>query len=82
MAAHEIGEAGSRSVDVLGGYMGGTAVVSGVGAISQRVIMTLLGLPYAVPIAILSFFLCFIPYIGGFITTGLAFLHRRRRQVT
>jgi predicted PurR-regulated permease PerM len=69
-----VGEAGARSVGVLGGYMGGTAVVSAVGAISQYVIMTILGLPYAVPIAILSFFLCFIPYIGGFITTGLAFL--------
>ena len=70
----EIDEAGGRSVGVLGGYMGGTAVVSAVGAISQYLIMTVLGLPYAVPIAILSFFLCFIPYIGGFITTGLAFL--------
>jgi predicted PurR-regulated permease PerM len=27
-----------------------------------------------VPIAVLSFILCFIPYIGGFISTGLAFL--------
>ncbi len=36
--------------------------------------MLLLGLPFAVPIAILSFIACFIPYIGGFVTTGLAFL--------
>jgi predicted PurR-regulated permease PerM len=69
-----VGEAGSRSVGVLGGYMAGTAVVSAVGALSQYLIMTVLGLPYAIPIAILSFFLCFIPYIGGFITTGAAFL--------
>jgi predicted PurR-regulated permease PerM len=67
-------DAGAHSVGVLGGYMGGTAVVSAVGALSQYLIMTVLGLPYAVPIAILSFFLCFIPYIGGFITTGAAFL--------
>ncbi len=33
-----------------------------------------MGLPFAVPIAILSFIACFIPYIGGFVTTGLAFL--------
>ena len=69
-----VSDAGSRSVGVLGGYMGGTAVVSAVGALSQYLIMTVLGLPFAVPIAILSFFLCFIPYIGGFITTGAAFL--------
>lgn len=62
------------SVAVLGGYMGGTAVISAVGAVSQLAIMVILGLPYAVPVAILSFFACFIPYVGGFITTGLAFL--------
>jgi predicted PurR-regulated permease PerM len=36
--------------------------------------MTLLGLPLALPLAVLSFFGGFIPYIGGFITTGLALL--------
>jgi putative heme transporter len=64
----------SESIDVLGGYMGGTAVISAVGALSQLLIMLLLGLPYAVPVAVLSFFACFIPYVGGFVTTGLAFL--------
>ncbi len=62
------------SIGVLGGYMGGTAVISAVGAVSQLLIMLLLDLPFAVPVAILSFFACFIPYVGGFITTGLAFL--------
>jgi predicted PurR-regulated permease PerM len=36
--------------------------------------MVVLGLPLALPVFVLSFFLCFIPYIGGFISTGLAFL--------
>jgi putative heme transporter len=63
-----------RSMEILGGYMFGTAAISAVGAISQLVIMLLLGLPFAVPIAVLSFILAFIPYIGGFITTGIAFL--------
>lgn len=62
------------SIAVLGGYMGGTAVISAVGALSQLLIMLVLGLPFAVPVAILSFFACFIPYVGGFVTTGLAFL--------
>ena len=54
--------------------MFGTAIISAVGAISQLAIMLILGLPFAVPVAILSFIACFIPYYGGFITTGLAFL--------
>jgi len=65
---------GSRAVEILGGYMLGTAAISAVGAISQYAIMVILGLPFAVPIAILSFIACFIPYVGGFVTTGLAFL--------
>ncbi len=62
------------SIAILGGYMGGTAVISAVGAISQLAIMLVMGLPFAVPVAVLSFFAAFIPYIGGFVTTGLAFL--------
>jgi putative heme transporter len=65
---------GERAAEILGGYVLGTAAISAVGAISQYVIMTILGLPLAVPIAILSFIACFIPYVGGFVTTGLAFL--------
>ena len=67
-------DAGREAVRILGGYMFGTAAISGVGAISQFAIMVVLGLPFAVPIAVLSFILAFIPYVGGFITTGLAFL--------
>jgi predicted PurR-regulated permease PerM len=67
-------QAGRDAVDILGGYMFGTAIISAVGAISQLAIMLLLGLPFAVPVAILSFIACFIPYYGGFVTTGLAFL--------
>jgi predicted PurR-regulated permease PerM len=66
--------AGERSVGVLGGYMFGTAIISGFGAITQWALMVILGLPLALPLAVLSFFGGFIPYIGGFITTGLAFL--------
>jgi predicted PurR-regulated permease PerM len=73
-AASELGAAGKRAFDVLGGYMIGTAAISFVGAASQFVIMVLLGLPLALPIFVLSFILCFIPYIGGFISTGAAFL--------
>ncbi len=66
--------AGTRAVSVLGGYMVGTAAISFVGAASQWLIMVILGLPLALPVFVLSFLLCFIPYVGGFISTGIAFL--------
>ena len=61
-------------MSVLGGYMIGTGVISLFGAVTQFVIMFILGVPLALPLAVLSFFGGFIPYIGSFITTGLAFL--------
>jgi predicted PurR-regulated permease PerM len=72
--APEVDAAGSRAFEVLGGYMIGTGAISFVGAASQLVIMVVLGIPLALPVFVLSFFLCFIPYIGGFISTGIAFL--------
>jgi len=70
----EVEAAGGRAVEVLGGYMAGTAVISLVGATSQLVIMLILGIGLALPVFVLSFFLCFIPYIGGFLSTGIALL--------
>ena len=72
--APEVNAAATRAFDVLGGYMIGTGAISLVGAGSQFVIMVVLGLPLALPVFVLSFILCFIPYIGGFISTGIAFL--------
>ena len=67
-------EAGERAVGVLSGYMVGTALISLFGAVTSALIMVILGLPLALPIGILTFFGGFIPYIGSFITTALAFL--------
>ena len=66
--------AGKGATDVLGGYMVGTGAISVFGAVTQFVIMVVLGIPLALPLAVLSFFGGFVPYIGGFITTGFAFL--------
>ena len=66
--------AGTRASGVLGGYMIATGVISAFGAATQFAVMALLGIPLALPLAVLSFFGGFIPYIGSFITTGIAFL--------
>jgi predicted PurR-regulated permease PerM len=66
--------AGSRAVSVLGGYMIGTGAISIFGAATQFLIMAILGIPLALPLAVLAIFGGFIPYIGSLITTGLAFL--------
>ena len=79
--APEVDAAGSRAFNVLGGYMIGTGAISFVGAASQLVIMVVLGIPLALPVFVLSFFLCFIPYIGGFVSTGIALAdHGRGRH--
>jgi len=70
----EVDAAAGRAVNVLSGYMVGTGGVSLFGAATQYLIMVLLGLPLALPLAVLAFLLGFIPYIGSFIATGLAFL--------
>ena len=78
-------EAGTGATGVLGGYMIGTGAISLFGAATQFLIMVVLGVPLALPLAVLSFFGGFVPYIGSFITTGLAFLvtvARARRPIS
>ncbi len=70
----EIMLAGDRSVTMLGGYMIATGVLGLFNAVTGFIVMTLLGLPLALPVAILSFFGGFIPYIGQFVTSMIGFL--------
>ncbi len=69
-----VDRAGTRAVEILGGYMISTGVLSAFGAGTQFLIMVVLGIPLAAPVAVLSFFLGFIPYIGSFLATGVALL--------
>jgi predicted PurR-regulated permease PerM len=66
--------AGSQGASILNGYMVGTSIISLFAAVTQWLIMVLLGLPLAFPIGVLTFFGNFIPYIGGAVTTLLGFL--------
>lgn len=70
----EIVIAGDRAVTMLGGYMIATGVLALFNAVTGYIVMALLGLPLALPVAILSFFGGFIPYIGQFVTSMIAFL--------
>jgi putative heme transporter len=65
---------GTRAAHVLNGYMVATGAISLFGAATQWLIMVILGLPLALPLAVLAFFGGFIPYIGSAVTTLLAFL--------
>ena len=67
-------EAGRRAVTVLAGYMYGTAVISAFGGVTSGLMMVVLGLPLALPIAVIGFFFGFIPYVGSFLATALALL--------
>jgi putative heme transporter len=72
--AREVRAAGDRAVVMLGGYMIATGVLGAFNAVTGFIIMTLLGIPFALPVAVLSFFGGFIPYIGQFVTSAIAFL--------
>ena len=69
-----VGESGANAARILNGSTLGTGLVSLVAGTLQFLMMTLLGLPLAFPVGVLTFFGGFIPYIGGAIATGLAFL--------
>jgi predicted PurR-regulated permease PerM len=69
-----LGDTGATAARILNGSTVGTGIVSLVGGTAWAILLTILGLPLAVPIGVLTFFGGFIPYIGGFIATALAFL--------
>jgi putative heme transporter len=69
-----IGSAGAQAARILNGSTLGTGIVSAFAGLAQTAIMLILGLPLAFPIGVLTFFGGFIPYVGSFISTGLAFL--------
>lgn len=58
----------------LGGYIRTQAIVSAVDAVLIGVALLLVGVPLAVPLAILTFIGGFVPIVGAFVVGGLAVL--------
>lgn len=65
---------GRRTVETLGGYVRGTATVALVDAIGIGVVLAVLQVPLALPLAVLVFLLAFIPLVGATLAGALATL--------
>nr|BFE88307.1 hypothetical protein GCM10020093_109080 [Planobispora longispora] len=66
------GRAGGASWTVLRHYIQGTLVIASIHAVVLGVAMLILGVPLALPLAVLIFFGSFIPFIGSLIAGSLA----------
>ncbi|MFH5823384.1 AI-2E family transporter [Georgenia sp. AZ-5] len=65
---------GRRSVDVLGGYVRGTAIVALVDAVVIGVALLIIGVPLVLPLATIVFLGAFIPLVGATLAGVLAAL--------
>lgn len=71
---HPVEEIAARSWTALGHFIWSQAAVAVADAILIGLGIWLLGVPFALPIAILIFFGAFIPIVGAFVTGGVAVL--------
>jgi predicted PurR-regulated permease PerM len=65
---------GHRVVGTMGGYVRGTAIVAAVDAIGIGIGLVIMGVPLALPLAVLVFPLAFIPLVGATLAGALAAL--------
>lgn len=65
---------GDRAVEVLGGYVRGTAVVALVDAVVIGIALAILGVPLALPLATIVFLGAFVPLVGATVAGTLAAL--------
>jgi predicted PurR-regulated permease PerM len=66
--------AGRRTMEVLGGYVRGTAAVAAVDAVCIGGALAIMQVPLALPLAVLTFVGGFIPLVGATAAGGLAVL--------
>lgn len=65
---------GTKTVETLGGYVRGTAVVAAVDAVGIGAVLAIAQVPLALPLAVLVFLLAFVPLVGATIAGALATL--------
>lgn len=65
---------GDKAVNTLGGYVRGTAAVAAVDAIGIGIVLFVLQVPLALPLAVIVFVLAFIPLVGATLAGALAVL--------
>ncbi|MBM9460773.1 AI-2E family transporter [Nocardioides sp. zg-536] len=73
VGAH-LAEVATRSWNTLGGFIRTQAVVSAIDAFFIWLGLVIIGVPLAVPLAIITFFAGFVPIVGAFAAGGLAVL--------
>jgi predicted PurR-regulated permease PerM len=74
VAGRHLGELSERSWGNLSGFIRAQAAVGLVDAVAIGIGLAILGVPFALPLAVLVFFGAFIPIIGAFVTGALAAL--------
>lgn len=67
-------DAARRSAAVLGGYVRGTAVIALVDAVVIGAALAVIGVPLALPLAVVVFFGAFVPLVGATVAGALAAL--------
>ena len=65
---------GHVALQRVGGYLRGTAVIAAFDGLFEGLFLLILGVPHALPLAVIVFFGRFIPYVGGLVTTILLLL--------
>lgn len=65
---------GYKTVQTLGGYVRGTAIIAAVDAVGIGIGLAILGIPLALPLAVLVFLLAFVPLVGATVAGTLAAL--------
>jgi predicted PurR-regulated permease PerM len=72
--SHRVDLAGRAAWGTITGYVRGTAVIATIHGIVIGFVVFLLGVPLALPLAVLVFVGSFIPFIGALVAGGLAVL--------
>ncbi|MBF0688041.1 MAG: AI-2E family transporter [Cellulomonas sp.] len=65
---------GNRTVQTLGGYVRGTAIIAAVDAIGIGIGLAIVGVPLVIPLSVLVFLLAFVPLVGATVAGILAAL--------